>query len=129
MTFTIGKTASMSHTVTESDLATNWKNDIPVLATPILLWLAEITCMKVIENDIIDGMMSLGYQHRMGHFAPTSLGWSVDIHATLVEVDGKKLTFDIQAEDKVETILKGKHDRFVVKKEKFIEKINKKSSM
>ena len=46
----------------------------------------------------------------------------------LLEVDGKKLVFSVEAHDGIDLICRGRHDRFVVKKEKFDQRVQQKTA-
>ena len=127
MSIEVGREAGMTHVVAVSDLATAWKNDVPVLATPVLLWLAEITCMRAIEDDLPDGSMTLGFRHDVSHLAPTPLGWTITLHATLTGIDDKLLTFSVRAHDGNDLILSGEHTRGLVSKSRFLEKVSRKA--
>ena len=129
MTFTLGMKAALTHTVKSSDLASSWQNDMPVLATPILLWLAEITCMRAVESTLERGEMTLGCQHQISHLAPTPEGWIVTFTAELVAVDGKMLTFDIAAQDGADRVLSGQHTRAVVSRDRFIDRVRRKDAL
>jgi fluoroacetyl-CoA thioesterase len=123
----VGMSNLRTHVVSETDLATNWQNDVEVLSTPILLWLAEITCMSAIEEAMSPPWMTVGAAHTMEHLAPTPEGFVISITATLVEIDRRKLVFEVTAHDGVETILSGKHERFLVNGDKFRVRVKTKS--
>ena len=127
MTLEIGMSATLTHTVGEADLATSWKNDVPVLATPILLWLAELAAMRAVQGALEPGRMTLGHGHRVEHLAPTPAGWDVHIEATLVAIEGRILTFDITATDGVDTVLSGSHTRALVGRDRFVARVAEKA--
>ena len=66
----IGKSGVLVHTVMPTDLATQWKNQLPVLATPILLWLAELATIKAVEGALAPDSMTVGIGHHNRHLAP-----------------------------------------------------------
>ncbi|HEX2051151.1 MAG TPA: hotdog domain-containing protein [Actinomycetota bacterium] len=112
--FRPGMSATLTHEVTADDAATRWANDAEVLATPVLLWLGEVACMRAIENALSPGKMTVGAAHSARHLAATPVGWVVTVEATLAEVRGRRLTFRVAANDGREAILEGTHDRFVL---------------
>lgn len=122
-----GLKACIIHQVEECDLATNWRNDVPVLATPVLLWYAELACMQAISGTLPASQVTLGYGHDMQHLAPTPLAWTIQIEARLQNIDNKLLSFRIQASDGAEIILSGTHVRAIVDRERFLSKIQHKS--
>ncbi|GGX44674.1 thioesterase family protein [Streptomyces chryseus] len=119
----IGTTATTTHTVRPADAASNWANELDVLATPVLLWLGETTAMKVIESDLPEGTMSLGLSHDAAHLAPTPVGETVTLTATLTAVDGTRLTFDVEGRDSRAVILRGRHGRALVDRQRFTAKL------
>ncbi|MER6693767.1 hypothetical protein ABT329_33035, partial [Streptomyces minutiscleroticus] len=56
----IGRSATRRHVVGPRDLATAWDNDVEVLATPVLLWLSEVTAMDVLGDHLTEGWMTVG---------------------------------------------------------------------
>lgn len=92
--------------------------DCRVYATPSLIRDIEHTCRDLIFERTPEGEDSVGFLVNVTHLAPTLLGMEVSITATVAEFDGRKVTFDIVASDPVDTICKGRHERFVVNVEK-----------
>lgn len=123
-----GLKANMRHVVAAGDLASSWQNDIPVFATPILLWLAELTCMRAVEGNLEPQYITAGYRHDVYHSAPTPEGWVVDINAELIVVDDKLLTFKVSAHDGIDVILSGKHTRALLDRERFLRRLQRKSA-
>lgn len=114
MTLEPGASATLEHVVRREDLATSWKNDVEVLSTPILLWLAELACMAALGERVKPPWMTLGTAHQVKHLAPTPEGFRLSITARLAEVENRKLVFDVEASDGAEPILSGRHERFLV---------------
>jgi predicted thioesterase len=120
---TAGLSAQTEHVVTEADSAARWGNELEVLATPVLLWLAEITAMKAVDGAVPDTEMTVGFAHDVRHLAPTPIGDVVRITATLVEVDGRKLVFEVSAADSSATVLAGRHTRAIVNRTAFTARV------
>ncbi len=123
----IGTCATIEHIVCAKDLATAWKNDVPVLATPTLLWLAELAAMKAIEGTVPDGAMTVGVSHTMKHLAPTPIGFKVMIEAKVTGITRQLVTFDITAHDGNELVLVGTHERAVIDRDRFLARVEKKA--
>ena len=122
-----GLSASRSHVVADSDLATEWENDMPVLATPVLLWHAERACMSAIADELLSSQMTLGIAHDVEHLAPTPAGFGISVEATLVKVEGRSLVFEVLAYDDDDLILKGTHSRAIVDTARFGERVEQKN--
>ncbi|WP_336974112.1 thioesterase family protein [Bacillus thuringiensis] len=127
MNFQIDSIGKYEYVVKEKDLASNWENDVDVLATPVLLWLAEVSCMDAIKDQIEESYMSLGLGHyEMKHLAPSLLNEKITINSRLIKIDKNKLLFEVEAFDESSQILRGFHERAVVKKEKFLRNLDEK---
>src|SRR6185503_2924591 len=116
------------HRVTEPDTARRWRNDLPVLATPVLLWLSEVTAMAALADYLEDDEMTVGLSHDSSHLAATPLGWEVSLTARLVERRGNKLVFEVSAHDGTDEVLRGIHTRAVVSRSKFLDRLASKAA-
>ncbi|GAA3566258.1 thioesterase [Nonomuraea rosea] len=94
--------------------------DVPVLATPRLLALAEAATMRAIEQHLAPGETSVGTRVEMEHLAASPLGRHVQIGVELTEVDGRRLVFAFEAHDKHTVVGKGTIERVVVDRAKFL---------
>lgn len=100
-----------------------------VFATGFMVGFLEWACIKCI-NPHIDWPreMTLGTHIDVSHQAATPPGLEVTATVELIEVDGRRLVFQVEAHDGVEVISKGRHERFVVNREKFDAKLSSKQT-
>jgi fluoroacetyl-CoA thioesterase len=98
-----------------------------VFATGFLVGLLEWACMCTIDP-LLDAprQLTLGTHIDISHFAPTPPGLEVEVHARLTRVDGRRLEFEVQAHDGVELISRGTHERFIVERESFDARVDRK---
>jgi fluoroacetyl-CoA thioesterase len=98
-----------------------------VFATGFMVGLLEWACIKCI-NPHIDwpNEMTLGTHIDVSHLAATPPGMEVTANVELIEVDGKRLVFQVEAHDGVDLISKGRHERYIVNKERFDAKVGDK---
>jgi fluoroacetyl-CoA thioesterase len=102
-----------------------------VLATGFMVGLFEWTCIQAI-NPHIDWPreQTVGIDVKLNHIAATPPGLTVTVTVKLEEVDGRKLVFSIVADDGIDKISEGTHDRFLIDAAKFnakmVAKIGKK---
>ena len=91
-----------------------------VFATGYLVGLLEWACVKAI-NPHLDwpAEQTVGTHINVSHSAATPPGLEVTASVKLIEVDGKRLVFAVQAHDGVDQISEGRHERFVINKERF----------
>jgi len=110
-------------TVGEKDTAiAHGSGKLPVFATPAMVAFMENTAVKCIENDLDKGMDSVGIQINTKHIKATKVGKKVTCSAKLTEVDGKKLTFEIEAIDEDGPIGSSLHKRYIIDPVKFMER-------
>jgi fluoroacetyl-CoA thioesterase len=98
-----------------------------VFATGFLVGFLEWACIKAI-NPHIDWPreQTVGTHIDVSHLAATPPGLEVTANVELIAVEGKKLVFAVEAHDGVDLISKGRHERFVINKEKFDAKVGAK---
>ncbi len=92
---------------------------IKVLATPVLVMLLEESALNAVEGLLPAGHQTVGTRLDGSHTAATPVGMRVKAYAEVIKVEGRKLTFRIWAEDAVERIGEGVHERIIVNVERF----------
>ena len=97
-----------------------------VLSTPRLIQLLEAAAIKAIHEFIPTEKMSLGTKVKIKHLSPTPLGMKVTANAILKGVDKNRLFFLVDAFDEVEKVAEGEHERVLVSKDWFLQKVEKK---
>lgn len=113
--------------VTMNDAASHYGSGlIDVFATPAMVALMENAALMSVAPLLPDGFNTVGIEISTSHVKATPIGMEVKATATLVNIDGKKLTFEVVAEDEEGVIGKGVHSRFIIDTQKFIEKLTKK---
>ncbi len=96
---------------------------VAVYATPSLIALMEKAAVDCVERHLAPGEASLGVHLDVHHTAATPPGEAVSARARLTEVDGRKLTFLIEAHDAVGPIGKATHTRIVADTARFTAKL------
>jgi fluoroacetyl-CoA thioesterase len=98
-----------------------------VFATGFLVGLLEWSCIKAI-NPHLDWPeeQTVGIHIDVSHEAATPPGMEVTVNVELLEVDGRRLLFQVEAHDGLDLISRGRHERFVINKEKFDAKVSEK---
>ncbi len=98
-----------------------------VFATPFLGGFMEQVCAELTQQYLEEGEQSVGTAMDLKHLAPTPLGMTVRVVATLHEVKGRQLTFHVEAFDDVEKIGEATHQRFIINAEKFNQRVAQKA--
>lgn len=99
---------------------------LDVFATPAMVCLLEKTSWELVQPFLEIGQGSVGTLLSIKHLSPTPVGEEVTCESTLIEIDGRRLVFEIKVFEKEELIGQGLHERFVINEEKFLAKANKK---
>ncbi|MEA4907744.1 MAG: thioesterase family protein [Chloroflexi bacterium] len=99
----------------------------PVLSTPRLVGLLERTAHQAILPFLGEGQSSVGTLVNIRHLAATPVGMPARFRAELLEADGRRLRFKVEAWDAVDKIAEGEHERFVIDQSRFNERLEKKS--
>ncbi len=120
----IGDTFISTLRVDESQTALRLgSGDLPVFATPAMVALMENAAMLCVAPHLGDGQTTVGAEISTTHLRPSPVGAEVKATATLVAVEGRKLSFRVVAEDGTGVIGEATHVRFVVDRTKFMAKL------
>ena len=113
-------------TVDSSNTARAVKSgSLDVFATPMMLALMEeatcIACAPLLD----EGETTVGTCVSVTHDKASGLGAVITAYAVLENVDGRRLTFSVQAKDENDNIIgKGTIERFIVITDKFMKRVN-----
>jgi fluoroacetyl-CoA thioesterase len=99
---------------------------IAVLATPVMINLIEAAALTAVEHLLPAGHQSLGIRLDVRHFAATPVGLRVTATAEVTAVEGRTITFRVQAHDQREAIGEGLHERVVVNVARFDARVQRK---
>lgn len=100
---------------------------LEVFATPIMILLMEESCFMSVSDKLDEGFTTVGISVDVKHLSATPLGMKVEIKSELIKIDGRALTFKVEAYDEKGLIGEGIHERFIVNNEKFQAKTDSKS--
>ncbi len=119
-----GATAEATLAVTPDRTAHAMGNTgVHVLATPFLIGLLENACAAVLHPHLPPGAGTVGTMVEVRHLAATPVGLTARARATLLETDGRRYLFAVEAWDDRDRIAEGRHERFVVAdRAKFLER-------
>lgn len=100
-----------------------------VLATGFMVGLFEWACIQAV-NPYLDwpAEQTVGTNVNLSHLAATPPGLTVTVKVKLEQVEGKKLTFSIVADDGIDRISEGTHERFIINAAKFNAKLESKAA-
>ena len=92
---------------------------IKVLATPVMVMLLEEAALNAVEGLLPPGFQTVGTHLDISHIAATPVGMRVKACAEVTEVAGRRLTFRVWADDEIDRIGEGTHERIIVEVERF----------
>jgi predicted thioesterase len=114
--------------VDESCTADAWGSGLlPVLSTPRVIALMEQAACAALADAMEEGKTTVGTRIDMQHTAATPMGMRVYAKAELVAVEGRALTFHIEAFDEAGSIGSAEHQRFIVETARFMQKVEAKA--
>ena len=96
--------------------------------TPSMILDMEHTCRELILEHSDAGEDSVGMEVAIKHLAPTLMGMTVEITVRVIEVEGRKVRFEAEIKDQLDTVGSGTHTRFVVDKAKTFERLKAKAA-
>jgi predicted thioesterase len=85
-----------------------------VLSTPSMIGLMERAGIQAVQAALPDGYTTVGFEVHVKHFAATPKGKTVTARAELLEVDGRKLRFKVEAHDDEKKVGEGTHRRAII---------------
>ena len=119
-----GLHAEIELTVTEPDTAEAvGSGDVPVLATPRLVALAEAATVAAVRAELVPGQTSVGTLVHLEHLRASAVGDTVRMRAELVAVDGRRLHFEVTAGSGGDPIARGEVVRQVVDRDRFLDRL------
>lgn len=122
-----GITKEITEKVTDYNTAKTMKSgELDVYATPSMIALMEQAAYTSVAGELEEGQGSVGTLMNVKHISATPIGMEVTAKSELVEVDGRRLCFHVEAFDERGKIGEGEHERFIVDNEKFQKKADSK---
>ncbi len=101
--------------------------DVSVLSTPSMIALMEIVARDSVQPYLPPEETTVGIAVNVRHLAPAPVGGEVTVMSKLVEVDRRRLVFEVKCLYGDTVVGEGTHERFVVNRQKFLEKLKKAS--
>ena len=101
-------------TVVDDNLVVKHLGGAGVLSTPSMIGLMERAGIQAVQSILPEGYTTVGFEVNVKHFAATPKGKKVTVRAELLEVDGRKLRFKVEAHDEDKKVGDGTHRRAVV---------------
>ena len=95
---------------------------LPVFATPAMLALMEQAAASSVQPFLREGEGTVGTRLEVSHLAATPVGLTVRAESELIQVDRRRLVFTVRAWAGEELIGEGRHERFIIQNQRFLEK-------
>ena len=124
MTLSIGMRGEATTTVVhENTAAAVGAGGVEVFGTPMMIALMENAAWQAVADALDEGQVTVGTHVNVSHLAATPLGQAVRATAELLAIDGRRLTFRVEAFDERQKIGEGQHERFIVDLQRFLQRI------
>ena len=95
---------------------------LEVFATPAMIALMEKTCLESVADKIGEGNTTVGIAVNIKHLKASPVGSTIRCEAEIIEVDRRRLVFEVKCFEGETLVGEGIHERFVVDSEKFMSK-------
>ncbi|HEY2301693.1 MAG TPA: hotdog domain-containing protein [Acidimicrobiales bacterium] len=123
MSVLVGVSAEVELTVGESDTAVAMRcGDVPVLATPRIVALAEEATVAALSGHLTANEVSVGTRVELAHLAPILVGSRVRATAVLEKTEGRRLVFNVAVTDEAGLVAAAKVTRVIVDVVQFMDK-------
>jgi predicted thioesterase len=103
-------------------------SELGTYSTPNMLRDIERTCRTLAVGHLDEGEDSVGAHVTLDHLGPTLKGMWVEVAAKIVDVDGRRITFEVGVRDAIQEVGKARHVRFVVDKTRQKERLAAKAA-
>ena len=100
---------------------------VDVFGTPAMIALMEEASINAVDSKLPDGYATVGIYLDVKHIAATPIGMNVTARAEITGIDGRKLTFRVEAFDESEKIGEGTHQRSIIELDRFRQRAGKKA--
>lgn len=97
--------------------------EVDVLSTPAMVAFMEKTSRRCVQPRLSEGDITVGTAVNVKHLSPVLIGEELKVKAQLLEIDGRRLKFKVEAKWRNQVIGKGWHERYIVNKERFLQKL------
>lgn len=125
----IGLKGNKSELVNDKNTAEVYgSGDLPVYATPAMIGLMEYTASSSVLPHLPEEQTTVGTLVNVKHLAATPVGMKITCESELIEIDRRRLVFNVKAFDECGIIGEGIHERFIIDREKFMAKTNSKGN-
>lgn len=119
-----GKTFTQKMSVQPKDTAAVYgSGHLEVFATPAMVALMENTAVRCLEGELEEGADTVGIQINVQHLKATAVGGQVSCQATITQVEGRKISFEIEVWDEKGKIGSACHERFIIDPVRFMAKL------
>lgn len=114
----VGDSLTIQTKVTEESAALNYGSGQlkKLFATPSLVALMIEASAKIIDETLDEGLISVGKVARVTHEKPTVIGETITVEVKVKEIDGDKVSINMEAFDEIGKIGNGYNERYVVNK-------------
>ena len=123
MEITVGMKGIATNLVEREDTAAAvGSGSLLVYATPCMVALMEGAACEAIAQVLQEGQTTVGMELNIQHTSATPVGLEVRAEAEVTAVEGKVITFAVQAFDEAGSIGAGTHKRCIVSSQKFLDR-------
>jgi fluoroacetyl-CoA thioesterase len=118
------RTERLERVVTDADTAAGFGPGLPAAAsTPFILGLAEVACHRLLLDDLGEGEMTVGARAVIDHLAPSPVGATLVVIASLERAEGRRRHFRVEVHEGDVMVARVEHERAVVRRDRILERL------
>lgn len=122
----VGVVCVEEYTVKEENTAKHvGSGDVAVLSTPSMIAFMEETSMKCAQQYLPRDYTTVGVAVNVKHVNPAPLGSTIRVESRILSHEGKRIVYEVKAYYKGLLVGEGLHERFIVNRERFAEKVKR----
>ncbi len=120
-----GMSLAIEHKVRPEDSAKNVGSGLlDVYSTPAMIALMEKNAMMLVQESLAEGQGTVGISVNIRHLKASRIGADLTARATLVDIDDRKLGFELEVYEGDQLIGDGKHQRFIIDEVNFLARLD-----
>ena len=114
---------------TEREHAAEFLGSAEAVSTPSLISFMEKTARESVQQKLPEGYTTVGTKVDIKHLSAVPIGADLEITTELARIDERRLEFKVKAEWRKEVVGEGKHERYIVQRQRFLEKLREKRAL
>jgi fluoroacetyl-CoA thioesterase len=111
-----------------TDAYTTQRGDYKIFSTPNMVMLLEKAAIEALKPYLTDAQTSVGSRVDVRHLGPTLLGMRARAVATVTEVEGSRVAFQVEIFDEMDKVGEAMHERYILEQQRYFKRLDRKGA-